>query len=52
MAASASLRVVMASTRLPPPGTTATGTPAHVRKTASAVRLARSLKSPVYNNVD
>ena len=38
MAASASLRVVMASTRLPPPGTNATGTPAHVRKTASAVR--------------
>ncbi len=33
-----SLRVVMASTRLPPPGTNATGTPAHVRKTAAAVR--------------
>jgi glycosyltransferase involved in cell wall biosynthesis len=28
----------MASTRLPPPGTNATGTPAHVRKTAAAVR--------------
>lgn len=33
-----SLRVVMASTRLPPPGTNATGTPAHVRKVAAAVR--------------
>ncbi len=33
----APLRVVMASTRLPPPGTNATGTPAHVRKTAAAV---------------
>lgn len=33
-----SLRVVMASTRLPPAGTNATGTPAHVRKTAAAVR--------------
>jgi glycosyltransferase involved in cell wall biosynthesis len=35
---SSSLRVLMASTRLPPPGTNATGTPAHVRKTAAAVR--------------
>jgi glycosyltransferase involved in cell wall biosynthesis len=31
------LRVLMASTRLPPPGTNATGTPAHVRKTAAAM---------------
>ncbi len=38
MAPSPSLRVLMASTRLPPPGTNATGTPAHVRKTAAAVR--------------
>ena len=38
MAPSSPLRVVMASTRLPPPGTNATGTPAHVRKTAAAVR--------------
>jgi glycosyltransferase involved in cell wall biosynthesis len=38
LAAPSPLRVVMASTRLPPPGTNATGTPAHVRKTAAAVR--------------
>jgi glycosyltransferase involved in cell wall biosynthesis len=38
MAPSSPLRVVMASTRLPPPGSNATGTPAHVRKTAAAVR--------------
>ena len=38
MAPSSRLRVVMASTPLPPPGTNATGTPAHIRKTAAAVR--------------
>lgn len=38
MAPSPFLRVLMASTRLPAPGSNATGSPAHVRKTAAAVR--------------
>ena len=35
--APSALRVVMASTHLPPGGTNATGTPAHIRKVAAAV---------------